>query len=231
MVALHDAAPAAEREVLRQLDQLAPLVGDRVAAAVIPAPAGGGWRDAGRTLRASLARVERLLHGHHHRTPRSRRLLGLCCGHVDEFSLLPAEEARRRLDAGQRILAEAFGRPAAGFLPPAWQAGAVDARMLAACGLRFGVGFTRLLTAGGAAHRLATFTWDFGPAAALGRLGTPLGLALLRRRGAVPVIALHPCDERRGFLRVALERVRLLLAEGFAPVTFGPLAENTPCEP
>lgn len=227
VVTLHDVSPATAAAVRRQLDVLRPLLGAAIAAAVIPAAAGPGW-EACPDLLAALAPLERLLHGWRHRRDAGGDPLSALCGRVDEFAGLPRPEAARRLQDGQRALSDLFGRPATGFLPPAWRPGAVDDDLLAAAGLDFRVGFFRARHRNGTAAALATETWDFGPAAACGHAGTPLGRLLRLRPAAVPVLALHPCDERRGFLPRALRAVARLLDAGYAPVTFARLLEPPP---
>ena len=227
VVTLHDVSPAAEAAVLRQLDILRPLLGVTIAAAVIPAAAGPGW-DACPTLLAALAPLERLLHGWRHRRDTGGDPLSVLCGRVDEFAGLSRQQAARRLHDGQRALADLFGRPAAGFLPPAWRRGAVDDEGLAAAGLDFHVGFFHARHRNGTAVKLATETWDFGPASIWGYAGTPLGHLLRLRPAAVPVLALHPCDEQRGFLPHARRAVAQLLDAGYAPATFANLLEPPP---
>lgn len=230
-VCLHDAAPGSERAILRQWEALHSVIGAPPSIAVIPAAAGPSWATIGTAYRESLGRAERLLHGFHHSRPDGRSLVSRACGRVDEFAGLARARARQRLADGQQVMTDLFGRPAAGFLPPAWQAGPVDASLLADSGLRFAVGFRRLRPRAGPAVPLATFTWDFGPIPWLGHVGAPLGLLLRLQPGAVPVVALHPCDEARGFLRPALALVRRLLDTGHRPVPFDALVPEPACAP
>jgi hypothetical protein len=227
VVTLHDVSPTAAAAVQRQLDVLQPLLGATIAAAVIPAAAGPGWNTCP-TLLADLAPLERLLHGWRHRRDAGGDPASVLCGRVDEFAGLARQEAAQRLHDGQCALADLFGRPATGFLPPAWRRGAVDDELLAAAGLDFRVGFLRARHRNGTAVKLATETWDFGPAACWGYAGTPVGHLLRRRPAAVPVLALHPCDEQRGFLPRAQRAVAQLLDAGYAPVTFVHLLEPPP---
>lgn len=226
VVSIHDVAPLSERQVLRQLDRLRPLVGINISVAVIPAGAGGGWHDASARYLEALHPLERLLHGCHHSRPFSWDPISCASGYNDEFAGLEVGEMERRLLVGQKVLKEVFGRPANGFLPPAWRSGELDLEQLSRRQISFHVGYCRLKRIGGHPLPLATYSWDWGPAAFWGRFGSVVGDMCSWRRGAVPVIALHPCDEARGYLIPALEMIRRLLGRGFTPVRFHELMEH-----
>jgi predicted deacetylase len=220
VVCVHDVAPRAEREMAGLWPRLDWLVGPAVSAAIIPAGSGPSWQKAGRSLLATLRSAERLLHGFsHHRKP-GLSCVSMACGRSDELAGLPAGEIGERLRKGQQIMTETFGHPAEGFLPPAWRTGVLTMPELAREGMTFLVDYTALTTPDGRKIRLATYSWDWGPWAALGKAGSALGRLSGLRTGCVPVVAIHPCDERRGYLPSALDMVKGLLAAGHEPVTF-----------
>lgn len=228
VVCLHDVTPRHEREILEQLDALRPLVGNAVSAAVIPAAPGLEWSRAGQELRDALRLLERILHGYRHRRPRCASPISIASGHCDEFAALHPRDIHRCLDLGQRVLAEAFGCAADGFLAPAWRSGALRLEHLVRANLSFYVGLAAVRAISGRAVPLATYSWDWGPIGGLGRLGAVAGrFAELRALAPVRVVALHPRDRARGFLGPALDLIRRWLDQGLAPVRFRDALEDS----
>jgi hypothetical protein len=226
VVCVHDVSPRKERAVVQQLAALRPLLGATVSAAVVPAATGASWGTAGPELRQALQPVERLLHGFSHCRPRSMSLLSHLSGRCDEFAGLSPAEAGRRLSDGQMVMAEVFGRTADGFLPPAWRRGSIGAGTLARGRMSFLVDYGAVESVSGRRIPLATYSWDWGPASLLGRLGSAAGRLCALRAGAVNVIALHPEDAARGYLSPALDMIRRFLDRGFIPARFAELLEK-----
>lgn len=123
-------------------------------------------------------------------------------------------------------MTDLFGRTAGGFLPPAWRCGALRLNNLAATQMSYLVSFGAVTSIHGHNIPLATYAWDWGPLAPLGHLGTHLGRLCQRRLMAVPVVALHPSDEQRGFLQSALDQIQRFLDQGLEPKTYKQLMEN-----
>jgi len=229
VVCLHDVAPFSEREVMEQLALLRPLLGSNISTAVIPAAPGESWETVSPDFMAALQPLERLLHGFFHMRSSSLSPISLASGRCDEFAGLKPPDVIRRLSAGQEIMTALFGRPATGFLPPAWRAGTINPEILASQRLMFQVGYFAAKTTWGKRVPLATYSWDWGPAAFLGRLGPVLGRLFAFYPGSVKVIVLHPRDRERGYLRLAIDLVRRSLDSGFVPMRFSNFLEETRC--
>ncbi|MBI0475305.1 DUF2334 domain-containing protein [Sphingomonas sp. MA1305] len=129
LASIHDVSPRFESEVDRLLDHLAPHVGRRLAMLVVPDHWGGapitpafaarlrGWADEG---------VEMFVHGWFHRddTPHQGRVAALKGKHMTagegEFLGLSRDDALDRMRRGKALVEDITGRPAAGFIAPAW---------------------------------------------------------------------------------------------------------------
>jgi len=131
LASIHDVGPRFEREVDQLAERLDGHLGSaRFAMLVVPdhwgaAPlltAGGfqarlrGWADAG---------VEMFVHGWFHRDMAAHAgLAAFKARHMTasegEFLGLAQEEAARRMDEGRKLVEDIIGRPAAGFIAPAW---------------------------------------------------------------------------------------------------------------
>lgn len=227
LVCLHDATPAHARETRAILRGLAPLVGRRLAVAVVP-DWHGAWPLAAHPGFCRLVRDgadEVLLHGHVHRRPRGRGPVSLLAEGSDELNGLDRDAARRTLAQGQRVLADALGAPARGFLAPAWQRGRLRPCDARAVGIEHLLGFFSGESAAGRTVPLATWTWDCGRWGWLGHVGHGIGrLSAMLGRG-VPSLAIHPRDLERGFWPAILALTRDLLARGYQPTTLAGLLE------
>ena len=170
------------------------------------------------------------MHGFTHTRPVSSSLVSFLLGHVDEMAGLDTRETATRLVHGQRILTELFGVSVKGFLPPAWRMGCVDLALAEACNLEFLVGYHWLQYRAQQRLSLMTTSWDWGPIAAFGRLGPALARMQRPTINRLAVIALHPCDEERGYLSDAIDEIKKLLDHGYAPTTFDNILKRLPCE-
>lgn len=225
VVCMHDVNPSAGREIMEQVDALYPLTGAKISAAIIPAAQSTGWSRVSGSFLRTIDQFEKLLHGFNHRRPCSLSPFSYLSGRCDEFAALRAPEAERRLQAGQKIIADTFGAPAQGFLPPAWQAGSVTNESLIKGNITFQVGFSELRMVSGRIIPLGTYSWDWGPVNLPNCFGSLLGSSLACRGGAVRVIGLHPCDRERGHFNRALDLIRYLIDKGLRPVSFRELGE------
>lgn len=222
-VVLHDVAPRFADQISRVADALAPLIGTRLAAAIVPC-----WHGEPITA-ADSAFVEMtrqrfddvLLHGFTHSRASGRGIVSLLTRGSDEFNGLSASEADSRLARGQNVLREFFGTAAEGFIAPTFQSGRLTPARLAAHGLRFAVGFRHIVPAEGPRVPIATWCWDMGRWRALGYAGHWYGNARMRLyRNLLPCLAVHPVDVDRGFLPRIVRLVGQLLEAGRAPILF-----------
>ena len=221
--AIHDVTPQFSQPITTILDQLNPLVGDSIAAAVVPRWHGEPWKEAQSFAELVKARFgEMLLHGYTHRRDRGCSLLSWVTDLADEFAGISATAAVGRLRRGQAIIAQVFGEPALGFIPPAWQRGMIRGGLLAECGLYYCVDWTGIECVDGTRAALSTWSWDAGTVPQTGRLCEVAGAAMHALRGhSVPCVVFHPADVHRGYLPRGLALVRTFLANGRRPVTFG----------
>lgn len=222
LILFHDVAPPHLPVIRALVDAVRACAGPGapLAAAVVPC-----WHGQPLTAAPGFAAEvralfdERLLHGHTHHTRRGGAL-GALTGQANEFTGLSAAAAAEKLRLGQALFAEAFGAPAVGFVPPAWQCGPLTPALLAQHGLRYCVGLWGLGRAHGASLPLATWSWDAGVIAALGWAGEALGTARAWAwPQAMPCVVVHPADAARGYLPRILRRIEGLLAGGRRPVT------------
>ena len=210
-VVVHDVTPQMIDALTAIARQLRPLIHANMSAAVVPCWRGqrltANARDFIKFVRLEFAEI--LLHGYTHQRAGRGGCLSALTNHADELSGLNATEAIARLCHGQRILGEVFGAAARGFVPPAWQWGALTPERLASCSLRYGVGLRSVYSIEGARRPLATWSWDAGRFAALGWLGAANGAMLFALQPrATPCIVFHPADVARGFVPHGLRLVQ-----------------------
>lgn len=236
IVCIHDATPAYARETRMMIEDLAPLTGRRLAMGVVP-DWHGEWPLASHPDFCQLvseASDELLLHGYFHRRQRGRGMTTLLTAGSDEMNGLDHDETRCTLERGQRVLAEVFGRPALGFLAPAWQPGHVRGFIRNTAGTQIGlehvVGFFSLESSSGRRVPLSTWTWDCGRWDWLGHAGHRIGRLLQSLDRRVPVLAIHPRDPERGFWPQILRLTRELLDAGYEPGTLTGLLEASDVE-
>jgi|RhiMetdeSRZDD1v2_1073273.scaffolds.fasta_scaffold14192_5 uncharacterized protein len=228
LVCIHDATPAYARETRVMLRDLAPLLGRRLSLGVVP-----NWHrlwhleaypDYCRLVREGAE--ELLLHGYFHRRQRGWGPATWLAEGSDEMNGLDAQETRRTIERGQRVFTDVFGRPARGFVAPAWQPGHVLALGGSTLGLDHILGFFAVESRAGRKVPLATWTWDCGRWGWLGHFGHGIGrLSQCLDRG-VPTVAIHPRDLTRGFWPRILRLIQTLLDAGCEPTTVAGLNDN-----
>lgn len=227
LVCIHDATPAYARETRAMLQDLAPLVGRRLALGVVP-DWYGRWPLAAHPDYCRLveeASEELLLHGYFHRRQRGWGPATFIAEGCDEMNGLDLEGTRRILERGQRVFTDVFGAPARGFLAPAWQPGHVRRDNGSTPGLEHVLGFFLLQSCAGRSVPLATWSWDCGRWGWLGHLGHGIGWMLHSLNRGVPTLAIHPRDLERGFWPTILRLIQELLDAGYEPSTPGHLLE------
>lgn len=220
-VMLHDVAPIYASHVATFTQSMAPLIGNKMSAAVVPCWAGVPLGDNDRAfldrVRDEYANI--LLHGYEHFRPGRRGLKSKIADGKDEMNGLDPAETDRRLAAGQEILERVMGRPACGFIAPTYQIGFATPERLAKVGIHYTVGYGQVTTSNGQRLPLGTWVWDVSPIRLLCRLGYRLGQIQYRfRKNALPCVVLHPLDLERGFLPQIEQTVQRLLRAGRKPV-------------
>jgi hypothetical protein len=227
VVCIHDATPAYARETRMMLQDLAPLLGRRLSFAVVP-NWHGEWP---LTLHPEYCQMvkegseEILLHGYCHQRRRGWGAATLITKRCDEMNGLDPEETRRTVEGGQRVLIEALGKPASGFLAPAWQRGHVRLAGMNALGLNHVLGFFSLESNAGHKVPLATWTWDCGRWGWLGHIGHGIGSLSQHLDRRVPILAIHPRDLERGFWPRILRLTERFIDAGYEPSTAARLLE------
>lgn len=225
LVCIHDATPAFAGETEVMIRDLVPLIGRHFSMGVVP-DWRGEWPLAAHPhycRMLSRASGELLLHGYCHRRRHGSGPLAWLAERSDEMNGLDWEETRRTIDSGQRVFTEAFGAPARGFLPPAWQRGNVYRGNAGSFGLNYLMNFFALEARTGQRVPLATWTWDCGRWGWLGHIGNGAGRMLQALDRGVPVLAIHPRDLARGFWPRILRLTSRLLESGYQPATPGSL--------
>lgn len=230
VVTIHDVTPAHARETREILRDLAPLVGRRLSCGVVP-NWHGNWP---LTEHPDYCRLiqdgseELLLHGYFHRRRHGWGPTTALTEGSDEMNGLDGEETRGVIERGQRMFADVFGKPARGFLAPAWQRGKVHVG--SGAGLDYVIGFFSLESRAGRRIPLSTWTWDCGRWGWLGHVGHGMGWVSQSLRRGVQTLAIHPRDVKRGFWPRIVGLIQDLLDAGYEPTTMAGLIEASDAE-
>jgi len=202
---IHDVSPRFEREVDRLLDHLAPHVGRRLAMLVVPdhwssapitppfAARLRGWAEEG---------IEMFVHGWTHRddSNHSGTAAALKAKHMTagegEFLGLSHAEALARMRRGKALVEDITGRPAAGFIAPAWLYSDGAREALATAGFALAEDHARVwIPGGGVVARGPVITWAsrtrMRQLSSLAAAGT---LARILQPTRTVRIAVHPGD-------------------------------------
>ncbi len=146
LLSIHDVGPRFESEVDRLRDLLGSYASaDRIALLVVPnhwdmAPLQAGSPFAARLRGWSDQRAEIFVHGFYHldRSPHQGGLARFKARHMTagegEFLGLDQATARGRMQAGRALIEDIIGRPATGFIAPAWLYGPGALAALPECG-------------------------------------------------------------------------------------------------
>ena len=233
-VMLHDVAPIFAQQIAAFTQALAPLVGNAMAAAVVPCWGGVPLAERDRPflerVRDEYANI--LLHGYEHFRPAGRGLVSMIASGKDEMNGLDPAETDRRLAAGQEILARWLGQPARGFVAPTYRIGLATPERLARFGIHYTVGYRQVVTSTRQHLPLSTWIWDVSPVRLLCRAGFRLGEVQYRlRKRALPCVVLHPLDLERGFLPQIERTVQNLLKAGRRPILLESIGYGVPASP
>jgi uncharacterized protein len=232
-VSIHDVSPLWEKEVDVALE-MTDAFGVKPALLVVPdfhgrAPLTGHPAYCEKLRGLARRGHEVVLHGYYHRAreaaerpnapgiqgvgERARRAWAqrVVSGGEAEFSDVSPEEARQRLDDGERVLRDA-GLVPAGFIAPAWSMPRWVLSLLGERGYRFTEDHTTVYDPKGGRKR-ASLVLNFASRTP-GRLLSSVAWCRLARpaRRVMPArIAIHPADVRFALLR---DEIRSLLAWG-----------------
>lgn len=220
LVVVHDCSSAFLSELSHIAERLHPILGWKMSAAIVPR--WHGHLD----CRSNVAYhdlvmqfSERLLHGWTHQSSTRLRPLSLLTNCADEFSRLDETTILARLESAQADFRDLTGRNAEGFLPPAWQFPIRASRLPS---LKFVMRFGCLQSCQSERRNqpLATSSWDWGRLSLLGYPGEWIGRLRQRiHQSAIPCIAIHPVDVRRGHFDRAVRLIETLKRRGYHPVT------------
>ena len=223
LVSIHDVSPKFAGEIDRLVELVEARTGaGRFAMLVVP----DHWGDApiardsafkGRLRDWAGAGVEMFVHGWSHRDPAPK---GFGARHMTagegEFSALGRAEALRRMTGARAVVEDAIGRPAAGFVAPAWlySKGALDA--LADAGFALAEDHLRVWhpPSGRILARGPVITW--ATRTPIRKTSSLLAAAALRRLlGPLPAVrlAVHPADTHHEETRTSIEKSLKILLE------------------
>lgn len=245
LTSIHDVGPRFERDVDALYGRITNTLGTgRIAMLVVPdhwgeaplaqAPAFQarlrGWAEAG---------VEMFVHGWFHKdTTRHSGLAAWKGAHMTagegEFLGLDAETARQRIADGRALIEDIIGRPAAGFVAPAWLYGPGARAALATSGLPLAEDHFRVWepASGRILARGPVVTWATRSRA---RLASSLAFARIAptvlRPFPVARLAVHPGDAHSPAALRSIDQTLRALAKGRVPGSYGQLLQDGPQQP
>ena len=241
LTSIHDVGPLFESEVDQLFDRMIrPLGSARMAMLVVPnhwgqaplsaAPAFQrrlrGWAEAG---------VEMFVHGWFHKaTTRHSGFAAWKGAHMTagegEFLGLDAETAAQRIADGRALIEDIIGRPAAGFVAPAWLYGKGAHTALAVSGLPIAEDHLRVWhpASGKVLARGPVVTWATRSRA---RRASSLAFAALARHALTPLqvarIAVHPGDVHSAPVLNSIDRTLAALSLGRTPASYAQLLDRS----
>ncbi|VXC82435.1 Polysaccharide deacetylase [Sphingomonas sp. 8AM] len=239
LASIHDVSPRFEREVDQLLDRLAPHVGERLAMLVVPDHWGSApWTPAfsARLRRWADTGVEMFVHGWFHRDDAAHsgvaaiKAKRMTAGE-GEFLGLDHAEALTRMRRGKTLLEDATGRPAAGFIAPAWLYSDDARAALADAGFALAEDHARVWAPGGAVvARGPVITWASRSDT---RALSSLAAASVLRHALQPLptvrVAVHPGDVTRPALLRSIDRTfRAFSRGGRRPAAYADLLTEVP---
>jgi uncharacterized protein len=220
LLSIHDVGPRFSVECERLADRLTALLGGaHFAMLVVPnhwgeSPLNRDPRFARRLRAWADEGVEMFVHGWFHRDEMVHKgLVRLKARHMTagegEFLGLSATEAARRMASGKALLEDIIGRPAIGFVAPAWLYGPGALQALATSGFAMAEDHMRVWRPGTDATvaRGPVITWASRTAA---RTASSVAFAALARRTLHPLknvrIAVHPGDLSKASIMASIDR-------------------------
>lgn len=220
LASIHDVGPGFEREVDLLADLFARhLGGPRFAMLVVPDHWGRNPLRAGTPFAARLrswadSGIEMFVHGWYHKdiaehSGMARFKARHMTAGEGEFLGLTTEEAARRMTTGRKLIEDVIGRPAAGFIAPAWLYGDGAMSALQASGFALAEDHMRVWEpAGGQVlARGPVVTWA---SRSTMRTASSLAVAALARMGlhGLPTVrvAVHPGDTTKASIMASIDK-------------------------
>jgi predicted deacetylase len=220
LVSIHDVGPRFSDQIERLGDRLAnSLGGAHFAMLVVPnhwgdSPLAGDRAFAQKLRQWADQGVEMFVHGWFHRDEAAHSgFARLKARHMTagegEFLGLTATEAGRRMAEGKALLEDITGRPAAGFIAPAWLYGPGAMEALAASGFALAEDHMRVWrpATGETLARGPVVTWASRTAM---RTASSLAFAALARTALLPLetvrVAVHPGDLGKSSILTSIDR-------------------------
>jgi uncharacterized protein len=221
LVAIHDVSPRTQNEVRFLLDRLAARVpGAKVAMLVVPdhwgeAPIVRGSTFAARLRDWAADGRDMFVHGwYHHDDSPHRSILHRAKAHYmtareGEFLGLDAETSLSRMQDGKSLLEDIIGRPATGFIAPAWLYGEAAMTALIRAGFALAEDHWRVWQPqyGTVLCKGPVITWASRSRARIASsLLAARALPRLLRSTPVVRVAVHPGDTRVPALLESIDR-------------------------
>ena len=240
LVSIHDVSPKFSAEIDRLVALVEPRTGvGRFAMLVVPDHWGDAPIAADRVFQARLRRwaetgVEMFVHGWSHRDPAPR---GFGAKHMTagegEFASLDRAEALRRMVAGRAVVEDAIGRPAAGFVAPAWLYGKGALAALGEAGFDVAEDHFRVWqpASGRTLARGPVITW--ATRTPLRKASSLFAAAALRRLlGPLPAVrlAVHPADTRHPETMASIDESLKILLRYRHPTHYSQLMQERPAK-
>lgn len=242
LTSIHDVGPRFESEVDALLDRLSRHVPqNRLAMLVVPDHWGGHRLERGSPFATRLREwadtgVEMFVHGWYHRdsiahaTGAARFKARHMTAGEGEFLGLDTLTATRRMRDGRSLIEDIIGRPATGFVAPAWLYGPGAHEALTACGFALAEDHMKVwnpLTRETLA-RGPVVTWASRSRARIAAsLFAARILPPLLRRLPVARVAVHPGDAHVPALVRSIDRTMTLLTATHAPARYHDLLGDT----
>lgn len=238
---IHDVSPRFEREIDLLFDQLQRhLGGAKLAMLVVPnhwntAPVAGDTGFQRRLRDWAAAGVEMFVHGWYHRDDSSHAgaLDGFRARHMTagegEFLGLDHATALARMTAAKKLIEDATGIAATGFIAPAWLYGTGAMSALPEAGFTMAEDHMKVWNPQNGAVLASgpVITWASRSRA---RIASSLGFAALARHALKPMrdvrVAVHPGDAHVPRLRASIDRTISTLLRGRAVGRYADLADH-----
>ncbi len=220
-VVLHDVAPRFTNEIAQIVELLAPLIGNQMAASVVPR-----WHGDSPEMftpifidfvKDSFSEIS--LHGYSHQRKNGRGFRSWLTKYNDEFNGLNSQQTDVQMTKGINFIEKRFGLKPKGFISPTFAPGALQMKQLAAHGIEFTVWMTKIKIQNQPCVPIATWCWDVSHLLGANMLGHYYGYArMLLHRNLLPCLAIHPVDIERGFGDKIVSLVQSLLQQGRTPI-------------
>ncbi len=220
-IVLHDVTPRFSDAIHQVVDLLSPLVGNNIAASVVPQWHGDSLEEFTpefvNFVKSAFSEIS--LHGYYHKRDEGGGFRSWLTNNSDEFNGLNLEQTNARLEKGLATLQQIFNLTPRGFISPTFAAGKLEVEQLATQGIEFAVWMRSIIIHNQPSIPIATWCWDVSHFKGAGHVGHFYGnMRMLLYRNLLPCLAIHPVDIERGFSNKIKTLVELLLQQGRKPI-------------